>query len=161
MAAADNRLPEPARSIAVAAAQTVAAARIRDRAAFDDGVARLAALDRERIGRVLGGVVRMLLEETHQDGLTGDDARAVLEHCVRSAVVWWPEVDGAVLVVVLTGALGVHEPDEEAPPVGDRALAAHSTLLIADLLDGVGRPLAGYLDIAFGDIRRDEIMEQP
>jgi hypothetical protein len=161
MAAADHRLPEPARAIAAAAAQTVAAARIPDRAAFGDGAARLAALDRERVGRVLGGVVRMLLEELHPDGLTGDDARAVLENCVRSAVSWWPEVDGAVLVVVLTGALGVHQPDDEAPPVGDRALAIHSTLLIGDLLDSVGRPLAGYLDIAFGDIRRDEIMEQP
>src|SRR5215217_4575059 len=100
-------LPEPARSIAAAATETIAAARAADRAAFVAGAARLDALDGEQVGLVLGAVTRALLEELHPDGLTGDDARAVLAHCARSAVEWYPPVDGDALVVVLTGALGV------------------------------------------------------
>lgn len=156
-----GRLPEPARSIARAVTATVGAARAADAETFADEAAALAGLDREQVGLVLGAVVRSLLEELHPDGLDGDDVRAVLEHCVRSAIGWLPGVDGGVLVVVLTGALGVHEPDSEPVVVPASQLAVHAPLLVADLLTATGRPLHGYLDTAFAEILRAETMEMP
>jgi hypothetical protein len=161
MNGSSRRLPEPARSIARAVTVTVDAVRATDAEAFADGAAELAALDREQVGLVLGAVVRSLLEELHPDGLDGDDVRAVLEHCVRSCVGWFPDVDGGVLVVVLTGALGVHEPDAEPHPIPAPQLATHAPLLVADLLAATGRPLRGYLDTAFAEIMRAETMELP
>jgi hypothetical protein len=154
-------LSAPARAIAAAVTDAVAAARAADAEALEEAAARLAALEREQVGVVLGAVVRSLLEETHPDGLSADDARAVLERCVRSAAGWLPGLDGQVLVVVLTGALGVHEPDEEPRPVGALEIARHAPLLVADLLAASRRPLAGCLQRAFAEIARSETMEMP
>lgn len=161
-------LPEPARSIAGTVTDAVAAARDTDRAAFEEATGRLAALDGEQVGLVLGAVVRTLLEDLHPDGLSGEDVHDTLTACVGSAAAWYPGVNPHALVVVLTGALGVHpapdsdlDPDDRPPPVAPADIAHHAPLLVADLLTASGRRLAGYLDAAFADIARAELNEMP
>ncbi|MEV6928559.1 hypothetical protein AB0M46_29285 [Dactylosporangium sp. NPDC051485] len=151
MTTAWRHLPPAARAIAVAATDAVTAATAQDAEAFPPAAERLAALDPEQTGRVLGAVVRTLLEEDHPDGLDGDDVRAALEHAVRAAAAW-QDVDPQVMVTLLVGALGI-QTDEESPltPV---ALARNAPLLIADLLRQ--RPFARYLELAFTEIARAE-----
>ncbi|MFI7431734.1 hypothetical protein ACIBPB_32650 [Micromonospora sp. NPDC049836] len=150
-----RHLPAPAREIAAAATEAVAAARERDVEAYESAVLRLTAAD--RAGLVLGGVVRLLLEETHPDGLTGDDVRQVLERCVRGAATWRTDVDPHVLLVLLAGALGVYDPGDDDAPPDPAAVARHAPLLVADLLAAAGRPLAGYLEAAFAEVARTEL----
>jgi hypothetical protein len=150
-----RHLPAPAREIAAAATVAVDAARDRDAEAYRAAVERLTAAD--RAGLVLGGVVRLLLEESHPDGLAGDDVRQVLERCVRSVAPWWPEVDPHVLLVLLASALGVYDPGEDDAPPGPGEIARHAPLLVADLLAVTGRPLAGYLTAAFAEVARTEL----
>src|SRR5262245_12220351 len=141
-----RHLPAPARAIAVAASEAVEAARVRDAAAYEPAMARLAVLDPEQVGLVLGVVVRSVLEDLHPDGLAADDVRAVLEHCVRGCASWQP-ADPDTLLGLVAGALGVHasDGDGEAHRPAPADIARHAPLLIADLLGGAGRPLAGYL----------------
>lgn len=150
-----RHLPAPAREIAEAATEAVAAAAARDAEAYAPTVARLAAAD--RAGLVLGGVVRLLLEESHPDGLDGDDVRQVLERCVRSTVGWWPDVDPHVLLVLLAGALGVYDPGDDDASPDPAAIARHAPVLVVDLLAATGRPLAGYLTTAFAEMARTEL----
>lgn len=150
-----RHLPATAREIATAATEAVDAARDRDAGAYEPAVLRLAAAD--RAGLVLGGVVRLLLEETHPDGLAGDDVRQVLERCVRGAATWRPDVDPHVLLVLLAGALGVYDPGDDDTPPDPAAVARHAPLLVADLLAATGRPLAGYLEAAFTEVARTEL----
>ncbi|WFE32584.1 hypothetical protein [Micromonospora sp. WMMD975] len=150
-----RHLPAPAREIAVTASDAVDAARARDAEAYQPAVERLAAAD--RAGLVLGGVVRLLLEEGHPDGLDGDDVRQVLERCVRSSAAWWPEVDPHVLLVLLAGALGVYDPGDDENPPDPGAVARHAPLLVADLLAVTGCPLADYLTAAFTEVARTEL----
>jgi hypothetical protein len=156
MSSSWRHLPAPARAIAVAASDAVTAAQQRDVDAFATAVTELATLDAEHIGLVLGAVVRLLLEDLHPDGLDGDDVRAVLEQCVRTASPWQSDVDPHVVLVVLAGALGVHDRDEEAPPPAPRSLAQHAALLLAALLSAKRRSLADYLTRAFREIQRGE-----
>ena len=88
-----RHLPAAARPIAAAADAAVTAARDRDGEAMDAAVGDLAALDPAQVGLILGTTVRLLLEDQHPDGLTGDDIRAVLQSCVRGAAEWQPDVD--------------------------------------------------------------------
>ncbi|HEV7899297.1 MAG TPA: hypothetical protein VGP31_15805 [Planosporangium sp.] len=155
------RLPAPARSIAAAVTACACAARDRDRDEFQQAAAQLAALNPEQAGLVLGAVVRSLLEDLHPDGLAGDDVQAALDRCVRSAAGWLPEIDPSVLARLLIGALGVHEPDGEAPPLGPTDVATHAPLLVADLIARSDRGIAGYLDAAFAEIARAETEEMP
>ncbi|BCB76624.1 hypothetical protein GCM10022251_51020 [Phytohabitans flavus] len=152
-----RHLPAPAQAIAVAASDAVAAAQARDRDGLEAAVGPLAAA--EGSGLVLGAVVRLLLEEAHPDGLAGDDVRRVIEDCVRAAAVWEPAVDPHALLVLLAGALGVHDQDEEAQGPAPEALARHAALLVAHLLNTPRRPLAGYLTAAFTEIERTELMD--
>jgi hypothetical protein len=161
MARDPMRLPEPARSIAGAATECVSAARSHDREEFQQSAARLAALNPEQVGVVLGAVVRSLLEDLHPDGLSGEDVQAVLERCARSAAGWLPEVDPSVLVALLVGALGVHQPEGESRPPSATDVALHAPLLVADLLALSRRGLAAYLDAAFAEIARAETIEMP
>ena len=131
-----RHLPAPARPIAAAALAAVSAARARNDEALAEAAGDLAALDPGQVGLIVGTAVRLLLEDTHPDGLDGDDVRNVLEHCVRSAVQWQPDVDPHVVLILLAGALGVHD-DSEPPPKPD-ALARHAALLMADLLGDAG-----------------------
>ena len=128
------------------------AARERDPQALAAAVGELAAQDQAQLGLVLGTTVRLLLELTHPDGLDGDDIRTVLEQSVRSAIGWQPEVDPHVMLVLLAGALGVHD---DEPAVKPDALARHSTLLIAHLLGA--RPLPEVLTMALADIERAQL----
>jgi hypothetical protein len=59
-------------------------------APFRDAVAALSTVDPSRIARLLGWVVRSLLEQRHPDGLDGEDLRAVLTRC---AAAWPSDVD--------------------------------------------------------------------
>ncbi|WP_433217156.1 hypothetical protein ACQP00_09135 [Dactylosporangium sp. CS-047395] len=150
-----RHLPPAARAIAVASVDAVEAARAKDDVAFTEAVEKLGGLDPEQTGRVLGAVVRMLLEERHPDGLDGDDIRAALEHAVRAAGAW-RDVDPQVMVVLLVGALGIHETDEDAA-VPPRALATHAPLLIDDLLGD--RSFASLLTRALAEIERGELQD--
>jgi hypothetical protein len=143
-----RQLPEPARGLGAAAGEAVAAARAAEPVGFAAASARLGGLDPAQMRRVLGTVVRALLEDLHPDGLDGDDLQVVLERCAGAARPWWPAVDPAMLAVLLVGALGVQS--EEEPPAGD--VAVHAALLVADLLAARGAALDGYLDRAFSDI---------
>ncbi|MFF5178891.1 hypothetical protein ACFY2Q_12805 [Micromonospora sp. NPDC000316] len=149
-----RHLPASAREIANAAGEAVAAVQQRDPTAYEAAVARLTGADRS--GLVLGVAVRLLLEETHPDGLDGDDVRQVLERCVRSAAEWCSDVDPHVVLVLLAGALGVYDPGDDDQPPSPAAVARHSPLLIADLVSAAGRPLDGYLAAAFAEIERTE-----
>lgn len=149
-----RQLPAAARAVAVATSHAVAAAQQRDADAFAGAVDELAALDAGQVSVVLGGTVRLLLEDLHPDGLDGDDVRGVLERCVASAAPWQPAVDPHVVLVVLAGALGVQDPDEQSPSPGPASLARHATLLIAGLLAERRRPLTGYLTGALSEIER-------
>jgi hypothetical protein len=155
-----RELPGPARVIAETTSGAVTAAWARDLPAFEEAADRLALLDPEQVGIVLGAVVRTLLEDLHPDGLTGDDVQAVLERCARSALEWCPRVDPDVLLVLLAGALGVHPDQDEAHPPAGAAVAWHAPLLVADLA-GTDRQLAGYLHGAFAEIARAETLEAP
>ncbi|MEV0271109.1 hypothetical protein AB0H43_20190 [Hamadaea sp. NPDC050747] len=155
-------LPPAARSMAAAASAAVAAARAADADELRTAAADLAAFDPSAVGPLLGDVLRMLLEETHPDGLDADDLRAVLETTTKAALAWLPEADPEVLLVILAGALGVHpeEADGIARP-GARAVALHAPVMIADLLAGTRRGLDFYLVAAFREMARSQTMEAP
>lgn len=137
----------------------LAAATAGDAAAFDAATAELAALRAEQTGLVLGGALRDLLEYAHPDGLDAEDVQRTLERAVRGAAQWWPGLDAAGFVAALTGALGITDPDEQAPPSALTQPAA--LILIADLA-AVARVAA--LDVvrgAFAEIERAETVEMP
>jgi len=150
-----RHLPSPARPIAAAVVVAVEAAQRRDEAALAAAVDDLAALDSAQTGLVLGTLVRVLLEDTHHDGLDGEAVRAVLERGVRSAASWQPEVDPHVMLLLLAGALGVTEEDDDAPPPKPGLLARHAALLTADLLGP--RPPRPFLDATFTEIQRAQL----
>jgi hypothetical protein len=161
-----RHLPAAARPIATATDAAVAAARDRDGPALAEAAGDLAALDPAQVGLILGTAVRLLLEDTHTDGLDGDDIRAVLEGCVRDAAQWQSDVDPHVLLILLAGALGVHD-DSGDPPPQPEALARHAPLLLAYLLHGptssapaegvVDERMAGYLTKALHEIERSQL----
>ena len=151
-------LPPAARAIAGAAADAVTAARAGAAGDFAEATGRLAAADPQRVALVLGGVVRSPVEERHPDGLDGEDLRAVLERATRAGAGWDSEVDPAVLLVVLTGALGLADPDEQ-PAVPPAAIARNAALLTAELLGP--RPLSPYLAAALAELHRAETIEMP
>jgi hypothetical protein len=148
-----RHLPPPARSVAVAASAAVTAAQRRDPAALTTAVAALAALDSQQTGLVLGTVVRLLLEQTHPDGLDGEDIRDVLERSVRESAEWQPDTDPDLMLVLLAGALGVADPEATTPT--PETTARHAALLVADLLDG--RPVVDQLTRAFHEIERSQV----
>jgi hypothetical protein len=146
------------REITQAVTDAVAAARAGDAPAFAAAAERLATVDPALAAVVLGWVVRGLLEELHPDGMDGEDLRAVLSGCAGAAAAWESDVDPAVLLVVLTGALGLSDPDSE-PPVAPATVARNAALLIAHLLGP--RPLAPRLAAALAELERAETVEMP
>lgn len=146
----------PARAIARAAANAVAAANSRDAETFEAAAATLAAT--EGSGLVLGSVVRLLLEEQNSDGLGADEVKAALVDCVTWAGAWADDVDPHAVLVLLASALGVHDPDNvEIPDPTPYELARHGALLTASLLGP--RPIDRYLTTAFAEIRRHELQD--
>ncbi len=163
---ADRAHPAQVRALAAAATEAVRAATAAEDDAFRRATERLGAHDREQVGLVLGDVLRMLLEERHPGGLSGEDAGEVIARCARDAVTWFPEVDVDVLVVVLAGAVGVHPDDDaEQRTPGPLELAQHASLLVNDLLDvgsdGDQVDVEPYLHAAFAEIMRAETVEHP
>lgn len=156
-----RHLPAAGRTLAAAAEDAVAAASAHDVAGYEDATGELAGLNPEQVGSVLGAVVRMLLEQLHPDGLAGEDVQAVWRRSARSAVTWFPAVDPYVLAALLTGALGVHPVEGDAPPPSAPDVARHAPLLIADLVGVSGLPFPEVLDAAFADLARSETMELP
>jgi hypothetical protein len=150
-----RHLPPAARPIAAATTEAVDAAQRRDEEALTAAVDRLAGLDPTRTGLVLGTLVRLLLEDTHPDGLDGEAVRAVLERSVRSAAQWQPEVDPHVVLLLLAGALGVTEEDDQTAPPKLDVLARHAALLTADLLGS--RPAPPFLNATFTEIERAQL----
>jgi hypothetical protein len=155
----------------------------QDVAGYETVTSRLAA--QPAGGRVLGDLLRALLEDTHPDGLNSDDITLVIGRCYRAAAAWLrPErVDVAVLLAVLAGALGIHEPgiteaaldlppgdageyrdpDESAvvaPPAWPD-YAWHAPLLAADLLPFAPATLDSYLEAAFAEYAREAREELP
>jgi hypothetical protein len=166
-------LPPPARAIASAIRDGVAAAVAGDAAPFGDAVGRLALADPAHVRVVLGGVVRPLLEELHPDGVDADDVRALTEETIRSVAAWWPALDPGTLIVVIAGALGVHEdavptPEDDSWPQAEPAprptadeITQHALLLVAALLASRGRPLRPYLERSFTELATAETVEEP
>ncbi|HET9656850.1 MAG TPA: hypothetical protein VFP72_15965 [Kineosporiaceae bacterium] len=151
-------LPPAARAIRDAVMAGVSAA--GDREAFTEATTALTVLDPDQVRAVLSGALRPLLEDLHPDGLTGDDLRAAVQSCARAAAAWFP-VDPDVLVVVLTGAFGIHPEDDQRPPAAPATVTRHACVLLADLLPRAPQPLPVYLERAFAEIARAEIVEQP
>ncbi|HTZ42953.1 MAG TPA: hypothetical protein VMB79_03760 [Jatrophihabitans sp.] len=147
---------------AVLAAATAAAE--RDPARFAEAAAALAALEPAQLSIVQAGVIRQLLEVVHPDGVDSTDARQLLADTSRAGAAWWPHTAPDAVLVVLLTSLGVAEAETpwlgaQAPRVG--ALAAHASLLIAELAGRQAEPLAGFVDRALGEIQRAETMEMP
>jgi hypothetical protein len=153
--------PPAARAMAVAVDAAVTAAQAGDAAAFGDATAELSGLDREQLAVLLGTVTRDLLERSHPDGLDSDDAARVLHSCLRAAAAWYEPLDGDLVIVALTGALGITpDPDEEPAPPGP-AVVAHGLLLIADQLTLLGQALPPVLDGALRELMRAQTVELP
>ena len=106
-----SSIPGPARDIVRAVTQALdTAVSGDDVATYDRATAQLAT--QPTGGRVLGDVLRSLLEDTHPDGFSSDDITLVVGRCYRAAVAWLPpeRVDVTMLLAALAGALGIHEP---------------------------------------------------
>jgi hypothetical protein len=145
-------------------------------ATYERAVARLTT--QPAGGRVLGDVLRSLLEDTRSDGLESDDITLVVGRCYRAAVSWLPpeRVDVTTLLAALAGALGIHEPgvthealdlsgsnaDESSDPSDTVPVkpptwpdyAWHAPLLVADLLPFGPAMLRGYIETAFASTRK-------
>src|SRR4051794_4296136 len=156
-----QRLPPVPRAIATAVSDTLTAARSADAVEYELCCQRLASLDREQVGLVLGAVVRSLLEEVHPGGLVGEDIQAVLAECAAGAA-WCPDLDVDVLLVLLAGALGIHPDAEDPRPVSALQMSRNAPLLIAALLSR--SPMLSFdarLGVAFAEIARAETVEMP
>lgn len=179
-----STVPGPAREFVRALTQAVDTALSgRDAAAYDYTTARL--VDHPSGGRVLGDVLRLLLEDTHPDGVDSDDITLLIGRCYRTAAAWLPpaRVNAIVLLAALASALGIHEPgityealdllhpdardyhepDDTIPvPVPTWPdYAWHAPLLLADLLPFAPATLENYLDITFAEYARQAREEFP
>ncbi|MFE3290861.1 hypothetical protein [Rhodococcus sp. NPDC059234] len=153
--------PRAARDIASATDEAVTAARVPDRDAFEESCEKLRPLDLERVRAVHSAMVREVLEDLHPDGLTGESVQEALERCARGATTWLPDLQVPLLVTVLTGALGLTDPDEESGPQDRFAVARHALVVLADLLSTAQAPASGYLRRAIAEIARAETVEMP
>ena len=144
-----RHLPVAARPIAAATDAAVAAAQSGDRELSAESIGELAALDPAQVGLILGTTLRLLLEERHPDGLTGDDVRTVLKRAVHGD----PEADPRVMLTLLAGALGVH--DDEPPDATPEATARQAVLLLTDQL--AGAPIRRHLERAMTEIEQTQL----
>jgi hypothetical protein len=154
-------LPAPARKIASATTDAVAAARGGDLPGFEEATTRLAGSEPEQVRLVLGAAVRQMLEDSHPDGLAGDDLLELIKNCARASFGWYPQIDVQALVVVVTGAMGVQEPDEEPRRFTPAEVAVHAPLFIAELLKQQPDRLAHYVNAALAQIAEEQLNELP
>ena len=180
----DSSIPGPARDLVRAITQAVGTATGgNDVATYDRAIVRLTT--QPAAGRVLGDLVRALLEDVHPNGFDSDDITHLVGRCYRAAVAWLsPErVDVITLLAALAGALGIHEPGityealgvppaatdeyrdpEDTVPVKPPAwpdYAWHAPLLVADLLPFAPATLDGYLESTFAEYAREAREELP
>lgn len=153
--------PRTPREIAAATADALAAVHSESAEPFDEAVAVLADLPYEQVTAVHAGMVRELLEELHPDGLAGEDVQAVLERSVRSGLRWVPSLEPDAVVAVLTGALGVSDPDAERPRIRPEQYLAAGLLVVADLVAARCAAPEAYLRRAVSEIERAETHEMP
>jgi len=153
--------PSRVRAIAESSAAAVVAAGAGERDEFLRATERLAGLDAEQVGLVLGAVLRRQLEDLHPDGLTGEEVQDVLVRCARGAAGWFPEVDPDALLLVISGALGVHPHEDETVPVTPLDVARHAPLVVADLLRAADRTYRPLLDAALAAIAEAEANDLP
>jgi hypothetical protein len=146
--------------MALAVGAAVSAAQSSDAAAFTEAMAELSRVDREQLAVLLGTVTRDLLERSHPDGLDSDDAGQVLQSCIQSAASWYELLDSELLLLALTGALGMSDPDESPQPDGT-AVMAHGLLLIADQLQVLHQELRPVLERALHELMRAQTIELP
>jgi hypothetical protein len=146
--------------MALAVDAAVSAAMTGDATRFDDATADLRRVDPEQLRMLLGQVSRELFERTHPDGLDSDDSEQALRSCELAVAAWFPQLDRDALVVALTGALGVSEP-EESPGGDEMSVVTHGLLLIADQLSASGMTLAPLLDFALRELLRAQTVELP
>ena len=106
---------------------------------------------------VTGAVVRALLEHRHPGGLTGDDVGAVLRAATAPGTD--PAVDPELLLLVLTGALGLLDVDDQPATLTPEAAVRHTVALLAVLLGP--DPLAPWLGAALAERHRAETVEMP
>jgi hypothetical protein len=179
-----SSIPGPARDLVRTVRQAVEAAISgEDAVTYDCATAQLAT--QPNGGRVLGDVLRSLLEDTHPNGLNSEDITVVIGRCYRAASAWLPpeRIDVTVLLAVLASALGIHEPgvtyqglalprsdadeyrdpDETLPikPPTWPDYAWHAPLLVADLLPYAPATLVSYLEAAFAEYAREAREEFP
>jgi hypothetical protein len=160
MTAGYETWPGPARAMALAVDAAVAAARSGDAEAFADAAAGLARAEAEQLAVVLGTMLRALLERSHPDGLDSDDVVHILRSCARSAAGWYAPFDADALLLALTGALGVTDPDESPRP-DPAAVVLHGILLITDQLRVLARDLSPVLESALRELLRAQTVELP
>jgi hypothetical protein len=179
-----SRIPGPARDLVRAVTLAVDTSKGGDDvASYDRTIARLTT--HPAAGRVLGDVLRSLLEDIHPDGFDSDDISLVVGRSYRTAVAWLPpeRVDVTTLLAAVASALGIHEPGvtyealdlpgvrgdgyrdpDDTVPVKPPAwpdYAWHAPLLVADLLPFAPATLAGYLEGTFAEYAREAREEQP
>ncbi len=63
--------------------------------------------------------------------------------------------------MLVAGALGVHQADEDAFRLAGPDVSRHAPLLVADLLAASGHSLNTVLAAALADIERTEIADTP
>lgn len=180
----DSSIPAPARDFVRAIIQAVGTAiSDHDVATYDRAIAQLTT--QPAAGRVLGDMLRSMLEDTHPDGFDADDITRVVGRCYRTAVAWLPpeRVDVTTLLAALAGALGIHDPgvtyealnlpgattdeyrdpDDTVPakPPAWPDYASHAPLLVADLMPFAPATLGGYLESTFAEYAREAREELP
>jgi len=153
-------------ALAAALTAAVEAAQAQDLLAYDAALARLALSDVPRVSSVTGAVVRDVLEQRHPGGLTGEDVGGVLRRAAGTAA-WLPDLDPEVLLVVVTGALGLLDVDDQPATLSPKAILRHAPVLLASLLNGPpsgpqpALPLGPRLTAALAELRRAETVELP
>lgn len=152
-------LPPAGRAIRDAVTDAVAASAAKDPAALREACGRLRAGDEIQVREVLHGLTLGLIEQAFPDGLDAEDVRGLLAEVVRSAAAWLPDLDAHAVILVLAGALSVHE--DEAPRVDADALPLACALAVDHLLHRLRLPLGPELTRAFDELRRAQTMEMP
>ena len=153
----------PSAALTDALTAAVEAAQERDLTAYDAALGRLARSDAARVSSVAGAVVRALLEHRHPGGLTGAEVGDVLRRAAGSAS-WLPDLDPGVLLVVVTGALGLLDVDDQPAALSPVTVLRHAPVLLASLLAGAGtgpQPWAPWLAGAMAELHRAETVELP
>ncbi|WP_416062121.1 hypothetical protein [Rhodococcus indonesiensis] len=151
--------PQLAREIAEHTSVALAAARTRSVPAWEDATTELVALPYEQVAGVHATMMRELLEELHPDGLAGEDVQAVFERSARTGAAWLPSLHPDTVVAVLTGTLGVSDPD--APKARPDEYLQAGLVVLADLLAARRADPGVYLRRALGEIERAETVEMP